>query len=109
MLIDHAVDILAAHGTELDVPVLLAALTTAAEAGEWCAAETPARGLGRLGVAEAVPTLRFLWAETTHSYARADYLAGLTGAAAPAVAAEYLDEATDDCEPHVRDLATGVE
>ncbi|GAA3260314.1 hypothetical protein ACFO1B_54760 [Dactylosporangium siamense] len=56
-----------------------------------------------------MPTLRFLWAETTHSYARADYLAGLVGTAAPAVAAEYLDEATDDCEDRVRDLAIGAE
>ncbi|MEV0562412.1 hypothetical protein [Dactylosporangium sp. NPDC050588] len=74
---------------------------------EWCGAETSARGLGRLGVAEAVPTLRFLWEETTHSYARGDYLAGLIGAAG-AGAAEFLDEALDDCEERVREYTGGT-
>ncbi|MFC5003922.1 hypothetical protein ACFPIJ_39620 [Dactylosporangium cerinum] len=104
VLVYVAEGILALHGTAVDVPVLLAALTRAAEEREWCAAETPARGLGRLGVAAAVPTLRFLWAETTHSYARGDYLAGLVGAAGSG-AADVLDEAADDCEPLVREQA----
>ncbi|MEV4516746.1 hypothetical protein AB0K00_48315 [Dactylosporangium sp. NPDC049525] len=104
VLAHRAVGVLAGHGTMDDVPVLLGALTAAAEERAWCAAETPARGLGRLGVAAAVPALRFLWAETTHSYARADYLAGLRGAAGPA-AADVLDEAVDDCEAGVRESA----
>lgn len=108
VLADRALGIIAEHGTAADVPVLLAALTAAAEEREWCVAEKPARGLGRLGIAAAAPTLRYLWAETTHSYARADYLAGLVGAVGPAVA-DYLDEAADDCEPGVREYTGRTE
>ncbi|WP_344499412.1 hypothetical protein [Dactylosporangium maewongense] len=106
-LAGQGVRVLAEHGTAQDVPALLADLTAMAEQREWCGAETPARGLGRLGAAEAVPTLRFLWKETTHSYARGDYLAGLLGAAG-AGAAELLVEAADDCEERVREYTSGT-
>ncbi len=66
--------------------------------------EAPARGLGRLRAGRAAPVLREAWAATRHSYARADILTGLRGAA-PQDADRYLDEALDDCEPRVRRLA----
>lgn len=104
-LADHAADILADHGDAGDIPALLDALTGAAGRGGWCTAEAPARGLGRLAATAAAPVLRRLWAETTHSYARTAFLAGIVGTAPAAVAAAYLQEARDDCEPGVRDLA----
>jgi hypothetical protein len=103
-LVDHGTDVLAAHGGTGDVPALLRVLTAAAEREEWCAAEAPARGLGRLRAGAAAPVLRRLWAETGHSYARTAFLAGILGTA-PHDADRYLTEAADDCEPGVRDLA----
>ncbi|MFF5259728.1 hypothetical protein ACFY4C_12340 [Actinomadura viridis] len=106
VLAEHGVEVLAEHGDRCDVPVLMEALTRAVRAGEWCGTEAPARGLGRLGVSEAAPVLRDLWARVPHSYARADILAGLCGAV-PGRAGEYAGEGLSDCEPRVRVLACG--
>jgi hypothetical protein len=103
-LADHAVTVLADHGDQRDIPLLLTALAEAAHDENWCAAETPARGLGRLRASEATATLQDLWTRTTHSYPRTSILIGLCGAA-PDLATGYLDEALDDCEPGVRVIA----
>ncbi|GAA3956305.1 hypothetical protein GCM10023085_43590 [Actinomadura viridis] len=107
LLAEHGVEVLAEHGDRGDVPVLMEALTGAVRAGEWCGTEAPARGLGRLGVAEAAPVLRDLWASVPHSYARADILVGLRGVV-PREAGGYVGEAFGDCEPRVRLLACGT-
>ena len=103
-LADHAVAVLADHGDQRDIPMLLTTLAKAAHDDNWCAAEDPARGLGRLRASEATATLQDLWRRTTHSYARTSILVGLCGAA-PDLAPRYLDEALDDCEPGVRVIA----
>jgi hypothetical protein len=103
VLASAAVTVLADHGDIRDAPVLLAALGQAAAEESWCETEDPARALGRLGVRDAAPLLRAIWSATTHSYARRDVLSGLLGTAASVDA--YVDEALDDCEPQVRQLA----
>jgi hypothetical protein len=103
-LADHGIDVLAAHGDDSDVEVLLAWLDAAVQEDDWCAVEPLARGLGRLRVAVAAPVLLAAWRDTPHSCARADLLTGLCGAA-PEAARPLLDEGLDDCEPEVRRIA----
>ncbi|WP_156325923.1 hypothetical protein [Nonomuraea sp. SBT364] len=96
--------VLAEVGDRSDAPVLLAALRRAFASEEWCAAELPARALGRLGVREAADELVALWESTVHSLAREAFLAGLQGCA-PQEAARIAIEGLDDCEPTVQQAA----
>jgi hypothetical protein len=104
VLVAHGIAILAEHGDQRDVDVLLARLIAAVRGGDWCATEQPARGLGRLQATAAAPMLLTAWRDTSHSYARADILIGLQGAA-PQAAQECLGEGLDDCEPDVRRIS----
>ncbi|NKY38999.1 hypothetical protein [Cellulomonas septica] len=95
-------DVVCAHGSADDGDMLLTWFDEAVAAGEWCATEQPAVGLGRLRHARARASLREAWALNPHSYARRFYLPALVridGAEAE------VDEAGDDCESAVRDLA----
>lgn len=96
--------VLADFGSRDDAPHLLRALTAAADADEWCAAEDPARGLGRIGFAGAADALRHIWEITVHSQSRQAILDGIAGCAPGAVAA-YAQEGLDDCEPQVQRAA----
>nr|WP_062339264.1 hypothetical protein [Herbidospora sakaeratensis] len=93
--------VVAEVGDRGDAPALLAALHRTVAAGEWCAAEVPARGLGRLGIQEAASELMAAWEGTLHSLAREAFLDGLRGCA-PREAEALVVEGLDDCEPTVR-------
>lgn len=102
------VGVLAASGDHTDVPVLMAALRLAFEDDdEWCAAESPAEGLGRLQVAEAAPLLLEAWERTVHSYARGSFLNAMQGCA-PQLAETLADEGLDDCESAVRGASRAI-
>lgn len=107
VLYELAVDVLADFGDRCDGGHLLDALTGAAAAGEWCAMEAPARGLGRLRFTKAGPALAEAWQATVHSAARAAILEGLLGCA-PEAAEGCAAEALDDCEPAVQEAACAV-
>jgi hypothetical protein len=96
--------VLAEYGDTADIPVLHTALQSAMADGDWCGAETPARGLGRLHAARATPDLISAWQMTVHSRARADYLQGLQGCA-PQTAEPFTEEGLFDCESLVQRLA----
>lgn len=96
--------VVAEVGDRGDAPVLLAALHRAVVAGEWCAAEVPARGLGRLRIHEAASELMAAWEGTVHSLAREAFLDGLRGCA-PHEAEAVMVEGLDDCEPTVQQRA----
>ncbi|MDH6145261.1 hypothetical protein P3T35_007316 [Kitasatospora sp. GP30] len=98
-----AVEVLSGFGESEDGPYLLDVLTAAATEGAWCAAESPARGLGRLGVARATDALVSAWESTVHSYAREAILEGLRGCAPAAMADGFTEEGLDDCEPRVQE------
>lgn len=96
--------VVAEVGDRGDAPVLLAALHRTVVAGEWCAAEVPARGLGRLKIREAASELMAAWEGTVHSRARETFLDGLRGCA-PHEAEIVAVEGLDDCEPTVQQRA----
>jgi hypothetical protein len=96
--------VVAEVGDRGDAPVLLAALHRTLAAGQWCAAEVPARGLGRLGTREATGELMAAWEGTVHSLAREAFLDGLRGCA-PHEAETVAIEGLDDCEPTVQQRA----
>ncbi|MEV7027861.1 HEAT repeat domain-containing protein, partial [Kitasatospora sp. NPDC093558] len=100
-----AAGVLSGSGEQEDSPYLLDLLTKAVDAEDWCAAETPARGLGRLGTTEATDALVCAWESTIHSYARKAILKGLRGCAPAATADGFTEEGLDDCEPGVQDAA----
>ncbi|MFI9550237.1 hypothetical protein [Nonomuraea endophytica] len=103
-LVELGERVVAEVGDRSDAPALLVALHRATAAGNWCAAELPARGLGRLKIREAATELMAAWEGTVHSLAREAFLEGLQGCApheADAVAVEGLD----DCEPAVQERA----
>jgi hypothetical protein len=99
-----ATGVLAEHGDSADVPVLLDALGRDISEGNWCQAEVPARGLGRLKASCAAPALEAAWEGTLHSPARTAFLLGLQGRA-PRTAEALAEEGLYDCEPSVRRLA----
>ncbi|MGI8333727.1 hypothetical protein ACRYCC_27585 [Actinomadura scrupuli] len=101
---DLAVGVLSRFGDRGDAPYLLTTLTTLLDAGAWCAAETPARGLGRLHIPSATAPLIHAWQTTPHSMAREAFLAGIQGCA-PDAAPQYAEEGLDDCEPSVQQTA----
>ncbi|WP_033820414.1 hypothetical protein [Kitasatospora sp. MBT63] len=102
-----AVGILAEVGERDDGPYLLHALTTAAAAGDWCATEPAAGGLGRLRMTGATDALVHVRETTVHSSAREAVHQGLRGCA-PGVADGYSVEGLDDCEPGVQQAASAV-
>ncbi|MFH9353507.1 hypothetical protein [Kitasatospora sp. NPDC017646] len=102
-----AVGVLSDFGDRDDYPYLLNELTSATAAGAWCAAESPAKGLGRLRIAEATDALVHAWETTVHSYAREAFLEGLRGCA-PDTADNYAVEGLDDCEPCVQQAASAA-
>ncbi|MFL6114502.1 MAG: hypothetical protein ACJ786_24585 [Catenulispora sp.] len=93
--------VVAEFGNRGDAAVLLSALHRTVSAGEWCAAEIPARGLGRLGVREAADELMAAWEGTVHSLAREAFLYGLRECAPDEVGAVAV-EGLFDCEPTVQ-------
>ncbi|UUU28775.1 hypothetical protein JIX56_02060 [Streptomyces sp. CA-210063] len=97
------VQVLAAHGTTQDLPVLMAELSAQEEARQWCGPSTLAAGIARFGAAgaEAGPVLRRLWLRTPHSYERPDCLRALS-AVAPAGLDFAYTESLWDCESNAR-------
>lgn len=107
LLAGLGVGVLAGFGGRGDIPTLLDALSRAIEAEQWCVAEAPARGLGRLRAGEAgVEALVSAWEMTAHSLARRDFLAALRDCA-PGAAEPFAEEGLYDCEPSVQQLACG--
>ncbi len=104
---DVGIDVLAAHGTERDVPVLLDALETALGEDDWDLAAGPADGLGRLRSRAAIPLLLHGWEQSACSHLRTNLLGALTGIDAH-VAEPYLVEGLWDCEDGVRRIAAGA-
>lgn len=98
-------DIISAHGGPEDAPQILRWLDEAVADGEWCVTEDLADGLARLGHMPAVPSIARAWELTPHSFARTYYLPALIQLEPPDLQV-YLDEAADDCESDVRDIAS---
>ncbi|WP_280674402.1 hypothetical protein [Kitasatospora sp. MAA19] len=99
-------DVLARHGEEQDIPVLLAELEQDWVGRTWCGPMYSARGLARFGprAAEAASLLRRFWLWTPHSYERPAYLEALA-AIGSAGMAEVYTECLWDCEADARLLA----
>lgn len=97
-------EIIAAHGSPDDAPEVLAWFDEAAAEGAWCVTESLADGLARLDHQPAAPAIARAWESTPHSLARRCYLPALIQLRPPALQG-YVDEAADDCESDVRDLA----
>jgi hypothetical protein len=104
---DVGIDVLAAHGTEPDAPLLLDALGTALGERDWDLAAVPADGLGRLRSRAALPLLLHGWEQSACSLLRVN-LAGALTAIDPHVAEPYLMEGLWDCEDGVRRIAVGA-
>ncbi|MEV4412145.1 hypothetical protein [Catellatospora sp. NPDC049609] len=100
------VTVVAAHGTEHDVPLLIDAWDRLFRSDDWCGFDIIADGLARFGQgsAEAAGRLRMVIRQTPHSYERTACLRALL-AIAPARARGPLQHALLDCEPDVRELA----
>lgn len=112
-LFRDAPHLLADHGDEQDIPVLLAALDRLAD--DWCGHDVLAEGLARIlaGSSPAahrdtramlVRRLRWLTAASPHSYERASHLRGLL-LLDPHRTTARLPIHLLDCEPAVRLLA----
>lgn len=99
-----AAQLLAELGEESDGPLLVGLFDAAVDTGDWMATELLAAGLGRIGGPVGAPLLMRAWVETLHSHARAGYLRALLALDAAGPDA-LLDEAVDDCECEVRELA----
>ncbi|MFD8595221.1 hypothetical protein ACFV1L_09490 [Kitasatospora sp. NPDC059646] len=95
--------VLARHGDERDLPLLLAELERQWTDGEWCGSDFLADGLARLGpaAADAAPALGRFWAQTPHSYERPAHLRALT-AVRPGETGAELTESLWDCEQDAR-------
>ncbi|MFF2081752.1 hypothetical protein ACFVXG_44150 [Kitasatospora sp. NPDC058162] len=100
--------VLAAHGDESDVPLLLAELERHWVDESWCGPDGLARGLARFGpgAGGAVSLLRRFWLYTPHSYERAAYLEALA-AMGSAGMDQAFTESLWDCESGAR--LSGVE
>jgi hypothetical protein len=96
--------VLAECGDDSDIPALLSALHRDIADADWCSAEIPARGLGRLEAGQAASDLAAAWQSTVHSLAREAFLRGLQGCA-PRIAGSFAEEGLYDCEPSVQRLA----
>ncbi|MBW8481068.1 hypothetical protein [Actinomadura parmotrematis] len=97
-------EVIAAHGTRADIPVLMDTLNRALDDRDWHRAADPIAGLGRLRAGEAVPLLKAAWTETPYSYLRPRVLAALTRTA-PHTAETFCTEALWDCEEEARLVA----
>lgn len=104
---DVGIDVLAAHGTDLDAPSLLSALLTSLEQEDWDLAAVPAGGLGRLRHRPAIAPLMRAWEQSASSQLRVSVLGALT-AVDRHVAEPYLVEALWDCEDGARRIAAGA-
>ncbi len=96
--------VIAEHGEVQDGPALLGAFEVAVADDDWLHTEPIARGLGRVGYEASIRSIVDAWAVTKHSHARAAYLEALAGLRASGLGL-LRDEALDDCESEVRDLA----
>jgi hypothetical protein len=101
---DVGVDILAVHGDDEDVPLLVANLDDALAAGDWGAAVDPVKGLGRLRAKCALPAILHAWEETSYAYLRTRLLRAMVQIA-PEVAESHLVESLWDCEAATRLVA----
>jgi hypothetical protein len=101
------IDIVARHGTQQDVPLLLAELDRALTERTWTAAASPAEGLGRLRAGAAVPLLERIWDESTYAYLRPRLLTALIRTA-PHTAESFATEGLWDCEEDVRRISVGA-
>jgi hypothetical protein len=104
---DVGIDIVARHGTQQDIPLLLADLDRALTQGSWGAAASPAEGLGRLRAGAAVPILERTWDESAYAYLRPRLLTALMRTA-PHTGESFATEGLWDCEEDVRRLAAGA-
>lgn len=104
ILAELGVRVLAEHGDDSDVAALLSALRHDLDDGNWCSAEIPARGLGRLQARHAADDLAAAWESTVHSLARQAFLDGLRGCA-PEIAELFAEEGLWDCESAVQLVA----
>ncbi|MEV0399174.1 HEAT repeat domain-containing protein [Actinoallomurus sp. NPDC050550] len=104
---DVGIDVLSAHGTEVDAVPLLEALEIALDEEDWDLAAVPADGLGRLRTRSAIPLLLYGWTESASSQLRTNLL-GALGRIDPHVAEPYLVEGLWDCEGGVRRIAAGA-
>ncbi|GAA2581742.1 hypothetical protein GCM10010435_68970 [Winogradskya consettensis] len=99
-----AVDVLARHGDESDLSIIVAEWDRLDDLPDFrCGYDTLAAGVARIGARAAVPRLRKLW-YSPHSYERAAYLRALN-VLDPVVAGPFLAEGLWDCESSVRLLA----
>jgi hypothetical protein len=98
------IDILARHGTQQDIPLLLDDLDRALSQGDWGAAASPAEGLGRLRAGAAVRVLERTWDESAYAYLRPRLLTALMRTA-PHTGESFATEGLWDCEEDVRRIA----
>ncbi len=101
---DVGIDIVAKHGTQQDIPLLLDDLDRALTHGDWGAAASPAEGLGRLRAGAAVPLLERTWDESAYAYLRPRLLTALMRTA-PHTGESFATEGLWDCEEDVRRVA----
>lgn len=104
---DVGIDIVARHGTQQDIPLLLDDLDRALIQGDWGAAASPAEGLGRLRAGAAVPVLERTWDESAYAYLRPRLLTALLRTA-PHTGESFATEGLWDCEEDVRRIAAGA-
>jgi hypothetical protein len=97
---DAAVSVLAQHGDESDVPLLLAEIEAI---DHHCGYDKLVLGLARIGYPGLPDILHRIWL-TPHSYERTAYLRAYL-MIDPAGAEEWLVEGLWDCEEGVRELA----
>jgi hypothetical protein len=101
------IDIVARHGTQQDIPLLLDDLDRALTQRNWGAAAGPAEGLGRLRAGAAVPLLERTWDESSYAYLRPRLLTALLRTA-PHTGESFATEGLWDCEEDVRRVAAGT-
>jgi hypothetical protein len=104
---DVGIDIVARHGTQQDIPLLLDDLEKALAHRNWGAAASPAEGLGRLRAGAAVPLLKRTWDESAYAYLRPRLLTALLRTA-PHTGESFATEGLWDCEEDVRRIAAGA-
>jgi hypothetical protein len=104
---DMGIDIVARHGTQQDIPLLLDDLDRALAQADWGAAASPVEGLGRLRAGAAVPILERAWDESAYAYLRPRLLTALMRTA-PHSGESFAIEGLWDCEEDARRIAAGA-